>query len=41
LSLKPVFGEELPASPGFADRIRSAYDAIGSRGVINSIAASL
>ncbi|WP_434055257.1 MAG: mannitol dehydrogenase family protein [Roseibium sp.] len=41
LSLKPVFGEELPASPAFADRIRSAYDAIGSRGVINSIAASL
>lgn len=41
LSLVPVFGEELPATPAFADTIRAAYDDIGSRGVINSIAASL
>jgi len=41
LSLAPVFGAELPANPAFADTIRSAYDEIGSRGVINSIAASL
>ncbi|WP_420334278.1 mannitol dehydrogenase family protein [Roseibium sp.] len=41
LSLAPVFGEELPATPAFADTIRAAYDEIGSRGVINSINASL
>lgn len=41
LSLTPVFGDQLPALQAFADKIRSAYHDIGSRGVINSIAASL
>ncbi|MEM8703063.1 MAG: mannitol dehydrogenase family protein [Pseudomonadota bacterium] len=41
LSLAPIFGAELPASPVFTGKVRSAYDAIGANGVLNSIAASL
>ncbi|MEL7526887.1 MAG: mannitol dehydrogenase family protein [Pseudomonadota bacterium] len=41
LALTQVFGTDLPASPVFTGKIRSAYDAIGADGVLNSIAASL
>ncbi|WP_299484277.1 mannitol dehydrogenase family protein [uncultured Roseibium sp.] len=41
LSLQRVFGEDLPASAHFTRQIRSAYDRIGSDGVVNAITASL